>query len=327
MLKIAFEGGSMKKTGFASLISGIFFLFVLVLAACSGSGGNLVGKGGGTGVTTQEVPQGPSFEGFYALTQMVVTSQSNPSVVNDQSNKGLSAFVTINADDSLSVSPQSPGCERDPSTHDCKTPVVNNPMSMSGTWQKQSDQFVVKILQTETNETLEITFKLQQEGAALIATGSQTGGAATMNLDQAGLHDGSITKMVLQKYLSDPTAADLVGTYDFVPASSTSFSNVDSQSKPLLDAGVTSAQANLDASGHFQVTETPAPSSAPPLGTYQFVDRNHLTINDGVRTQNFVYRYLRESGRLTLWNYNDTNSFGPGPSPQVSSTVQVDLMK
>ncbi|MFO1520435.1 MAG: hypothetical protein U1F57_12365 [bacterium] len=307
---------------------GILFLCLLALMGVSGM--MSCGGGGDGGNGPNPPPPGFSFDGFYAITQLVITS-TDGSISQNGDGLGLSGFLTANADNTLTFVAQTASCPHASMSNTCSGP--NTPINIAGTWKENSDgSFELDLnIPADSNpnatELAIVTGTVSFANNMITFNGKQTGGNFFVNVgSDPNRKQGTFSTFNLQKYTSTLTTASLAGTFNAIPATSVAISNADnSKTKPLLAANAT-ASITLDGQGNYTLKVTGNPDQN---GNYKVIDQFHIqTIdasspNSTQKTQ--VFRFLVEQGQFRIWDYNDTNSFGTTTSEP--STTVIDLQK
>ncbi len=289
----------MKRVGAMFKIWALALMGLGVVGCGSGDGN---GGGGGGGGGLDPVAQ-------YFVTQFLATNTADSNNVIDGEAEGLSLYMTLNADNSLNATVQTPD----------STPKS---MAMTGTWSSTGGNQLSITLIDEDNQARTISGSLEQDASGMVSfQGAQTGGAP-LELGDSG-DNFTITTFVMAQYPEgDITLADLAGNYTATAA--TAIANQGDMTENMLSNGVGMTLAIGTDGG---ITSTITQGANPPevdTGTVAVVDNFHLTVNFGNEPETTLFRFV--DGMLTVYLY-DTNYTFQNQTASVSATQILEFTK
>lgn len=275
-------------------------LMGLGIVGCGSGDGN--GGGGGGGGNLDPVAQ-------YFVTQFLATNTADSNNVIDVEAEGLSLYMTLNADNSLNATAQTP--ENPP-----------NSVTMTGTWSSSGDNQLSITLIDPESQTRTISGSLAKDASGMVSfQGAQTGGGP-INFGDSGAAF-TITTFVMAQYADkNITLADLAGTYNVTVA--TAIANQGGMSENMLGSGF-GMTLMIGADGN--VTSTITQGSNPPqvnMGTITVVDNFHLRVNFDDGPETVLFRLVGDM--LTVYLYDSNYTF-QNQTSSVSATQILEFTK
>lgn len=264
-----------------------------------GSGGN--GGGGGNGGSGEIIEP----VGEYFVTEFIAANRADAEDTLDAQGFGLSLYMTLNADNTLAATVQSP----------------SNPsqaVALTGTWTKDGENSISLLLIDPNSVVRKISGTLgRAENQEIYFTGAQTAGAPFSFPGETGFF--SISGFAMIQYPNPLTVADLAGTY--LVSSAMVYSNQDpNQRADILSPGF-SQTVEIMESGAFKVT-TVEDNNAPEVftGTLSLSDSFHVTfkIDNGPEVTQ-VFRLANET--LSTYNYETEFLFPTEQQPESATQI------
>ncbi|MCC7344487.1 MAG: hypothetical protein IT573_06070 [Deltaproteobacteria bacterium] len=290
----------MKRVG-AMFKIWVLALMGLGIVGC-GSGDGNGGGGGGGGGSLDPVAQ-------YFVTQFLATNTADSNNVIDGEAKGLSLYMTLNADNSLNATAQTPD----------GTPKST---AMTGTWSSSGGNQLSITLIDQDNQARTISGSLAQDASGMVSfQGAQTGGAP-INFGDSGAAFTITTFAMAQYPEGNITLADIAGNYTATAA--TAIANQGDMTENMLSNGLGMTLA-IGADG--SITSTITQGANPPevdTGTVAVADNFHLTVNFGNEPETVLFRFVDEM--LTVYIY-DTNYTFQNQTVSVSVTQVLEFTK
>lgn len=284
-------------------VGAMFMIWALALVSLGAVGcGGGDGNGGGGGGNLDPVAQ-------YFVTQFLATNTADANDVIDGEAKGLSLYMTLNADNSLNATAQTPD----------STPKST---AMTGTWSSSGGNQLSITLIDQDNQARTISGSLAEDASGMVSfQGAQTGGAP-INFGDSGAAFTITTFAMAQYPEGNITLADLAGNYTATAA--TAIANQGDMTENMLSNGV---GMTLVIGADGSITSTITQGANPPevsTGTVAVVDNFHLTVNFGNEPETVLFRLV--DGMLTVYLY-DTNFTFQNQTVSVSATQILEFTK
>jgi len=267
----------------------LFTVWALVMTGLGFSGCGSSGDGGGNnggGTVSLDAT------GEYFVTKLFGTNTQDVNNVVDAQQKGLSLYMTLNADNTLTAGAQTPD----------KTPKV---VTLTGTWSIDSSNNLTLNLIDNNSQQRTIVGVLSQDASGNVTfEGKQTDGA-TLQLDDTGA-EFTISTLGMVQYDHPLTLADIAGNYQ--GTSSVAISNLDnSLTVDLLPPG-DSFTVVINSDGSGSATQVSGGQQESQNITFAVADSFHLIVTiDQKAPQTTTFRFV--NGVLTDWNYESNETF------------------
>lgn len=248
------------------------------------------GNGDNDGNTPTPTPIPLAVIGDYFVTDFKLTNNADAGDIFDFSNRGVSAYFTLNDDGSANGAVQVPS---DP-------PEVT---ALTGTWE-QNDSTLVLTFTDPQGDTRTVSGSLSQDSEGdVIFSGSQTAGPPVEFDDSGNLF--SISTFVMQRYSADITGADLAGQWNAVQG--TVFKNTDSSVSE--DALTDGASVTLIFDGeNVEIRNTFSGGGEDNfIAAFSLPDNFHLSLQVDNETQTLVIGLV--DGTLTVYLYDTSRVF------------------
>lgn len=274
----------MLRTNRGRVFFALWALMLLVGGAmgCGSSNNN----NGGGGSVTDPVAQ-------YFVTQFLATNINNANNVIDAESEGLSLYMTLNADKTLSATAQTPD----------QTPKTTG---LTGTWSSSGGNQLSIMLIDEDNASRTIEGSLSEDSFGMVVfTGKQVSGPPINFGDQGEQY--TITTLAMAQYPAGyPTLADLAGSY--VATTAFVIANTGGRTANLLANG-SSQSVVIESNGTLKVTMTEGNTTpVEQSGTIEVVDAFHFRAQlSGEDPKTFTFRYVDDM--LTVYQYDTVYTF------------------